>query len=481
LLAALRRVQETAHQAQAEARRAREQTEALQRRLDELTQELASLRSGMADLKATVPVRQATPDSQPQAAASKLPSEDPPSAIRHPQSEDRLAKLEEQIEVNTAQIKEQAQTKVESDARFKVRLYGMALANFFVNTDGSGRAVPLFAQPPGTPSSGVRNNFGNTLRQTIFGLAMEGPRVGAARLGAEIEFDFFGGSISGQEGDVLGALRLRTGSMHIDGPRTSLVVGQRAPLVSPLNPTSLAAVWFPALTNSGNLWQWRPQIIFEHRVPLDESSSFVMQGGVMMPFGETVSSVNLGGHPGYQTRMALRRKLNVERRLELGAGGLYHRRNFSFGRQVDSYVVAGDWLLPLDERVELSGEVYYGRAVSLGELSGGRIDRVFALTGPLNNPATRIRGIHSAGGWAQVSLQALRDLEFNLAYGQEDPRNRETLDPTARLKNQTFSSNFIYRLRPTFLVSLEYRRFWTDYATARRASNHVNLTFGYVF
>jgi len=148
-------------------------------------------------------------------------------------------------------------------------------------------------------------------------------------------------------------------------------------------------------------------------------------------------------------------------------------------------VASGDWLLPIGSRIEMSGELYHGRSITLSEQSGGRIDRAYAFAGPPENPYTLVRGVRSSGGWLQLTAKARRDLEFNLAYGQEDPDNSDlrfgqTTDLT-RYKNQVGSVNFIYQLRPNFLISLEYRRLLTDYSPGRNRSNHVNLAFGYVF
>jgi hypothetical protein len=84
-----------------------------------------------------------------------------------------------------------------------------------------------------------------------------------------------------------------------------------------------------------------------------------------------------------------------------------------------------------------------------------------------------------------MSLQARRALEFNFAYGQEDPHNNDlrfgTVGANTRFKNQVGSANFIQKLTPNFLFSLEYRRLWTDYLSGRRLNNHVNLAMGYLF
>jgi hypothetical protein len=107
------------------------------------------------------------------------------------------------------------------------------------------------------------------------------------------------------------------------------------------------------------------------------------------------------------------------------------------------------------------------------------------VTGPITSPETGISGVHSAGGWAQMAIKARSDLDFNFAYGQEDPRNRDIfsgqVSASRRFKNQVGSANFIWQLRQNLLFSLEYRRFWTQYTAQQRTGNHYNLAVGYMF
>ena len=126
----------------------------------------------------------------------------------------------------------------------------------------------------------------------------------------------------------------------------------------------------------------------------------------MMPFGETVDGTTLPGRAGYETRAVFARDLDADRRLEIGFGGYFHPQPFGFRRTVNSYAASGDWLIPMTRRLALSGEAFYGRSISLSEQSGGNIGGVFALSGPLNDRSTAIRGIRSVGGWAQLSAKA---------------------------------------------------------------------------
>lgn len=505
----VRRAQAAAEQAASEAQQARAQVAALQQRYEQTAQELAALRQALppnatateqrlAELSSAVRTLQTvaapTPLTNPAAAAASSATASATSsataaataAAISSAANERLAQLEEQVEINSAQIKEHAQTKVETDSKFRLRLYGMVLTNTYLNTADSSQVVaPTHAPAPSTFATVQQRNLGASVRQTTLGLLLEGPRLGAARLSAEAEFDFYGGSYEGYEGSPLGALRLRTASARLDGERTSLIVGLREPLISPLNPSSLAAVWYPALSETGNLWQWRPQAILEHRVPTGAASEWIVQTGVFFPFGESLESVVIEGGPSYQGRTAWRRTLANERALEFGVAGMIGRRSFTLARNVTAYSLNTDWQIPLGERFQLSGEAFFGRSINLSEQSGARADSSFILSGPIGRSTTTIRGLHAAGGWSQLTFLARPDLDFNFAYGQEDPRNRDLFDglrnPATRFRNQAASANFIYRLRQNFLLSLEFRRHWSDYAAGRRRNDHYNLAVGYSF
>lgn len=486
MLEILRKTQAAAEAAREEARGAREKSEALAQRLDLATRELGELRQALNEKRLIGIETQLASLNTRLAAVPPAPAPVAAPAIA-PAAETRLAALEEEVDVHKAQLKEHAQTKVESDSRFRVRLFGALILNNYLNSNDSADSdVPRIAFPTEAAAGRRRNNLGTTMRQSKIGLAMTGPRFGGARLSAEAEFDFWGGPATGRtEGDVLGVLRIRTASARLDWDRTSLEAGQLAPMISPNTPNSLAAVWFPAMSSTGNLWQWRPQINVEHRARLNDSSQLIMQAGFMPNFNETFRGETLEGDPGYQGRVAFRHAMDNDQHLELGFGGYAERRDFRNGARVTSFAYTGDWNLPLTSRLSLNGEAYYGRAINLGELSGGRIDRLYAASTSIITPATVIRGLRATGGWAQLTLAARKDLEFNFAYGVDDPNNADVrsgvIGAFTRFRNTAGSANFIYNLTQNFLMSLEYRRHWTDYAPGRRTNNHYNLAFAYVF
>jgi hypothetical protein len=134
---------------------------------------------------------------------------------------------------------------------------------------------------------------------------------------------------------------------------------------------------------------------------------------------------------------------------------------------------------------ELSGEAFYGQSISLSKQSGADIADAFSFNGSPFDPLTEVRGIRSAGGWAQLNAKATARLDFNFSFGLDDPRNRDILprpfNYDVRLKNETFAVNSIYRFRSNFLISAEYRRLWTMYPYIQTTNNHLNLALGYLF
>jgi hypothetical protein len=69
-----------------------------------------------------------------------------------------------------SKIDEQYQTKVESAAKYRVRLSGIVLMNAFRNVGASDNLdLPDYAQPPATPGA-AQTSFGATLRQSEIGL-----------------------------------------------------------------------------------------------------------------------------------------------------------------------------------------------------------------------------------------------------------------------------------------------------------------------
>jgi len=411
-----------------------------------------------------------------------------------PSTEERITKLEEDQQLTDAEIAEQNQAKVESASKYRARLSGILLVNTFgergsvLNVD-----FPQLAVPPGLLSSG--GSFGASVRQSQIGIQAFGPTIAGARTSADIQFDFAGGFPEAQNGATFGIMRLRTGTIRFDWTDTSIVGGEDSLFIAPLSPTSIATLAVPALAYSGNLWSWTPQLRVEHRFTLSDSSSFSLQGGVLDNLtGDPPPSLyerypswgEYSGQPAYATRLSWTQKVRGQD-LTIGAGGYYSRQRWGFGRSVDGWAGTMDLKLPLGRKFEFTSQFYRGRAV--GGIGGG-LGQSVLWNGTLSDPSTQLHGLDSNGGWAQLKYKATPKLQFNGAFGQDNPfaSDLRTFGGNGSYygvlfsRNQSALVNFIYQPRSDFMFSLEYRRLNTLILDSNaNSANVVNLSVGYIF
>jgi hypothetical protein len=407
--------------------------------------------------------------------------------------EERVAKLEDNLELTDAKVQEQSQTKVESGSKYRVRLSGMVLLNAF-ETRGAvdNLDFPEIATAPEVP--GTSGAFAGSLRQSQIGIEVFGPDVAGAHTSANVKFDFAGGQVDTGNGAVMGQVRLRTGVVRLDWADTSIIAGQDSLFFAPLVPTSLATIAVPALSYSGNLWQWTPQIRVEHRVALSDNSSLLLQAGILDsltgdypdPEDRVPSEGEQSGQPAYAARVAWSRHM-MGRDLTVGLGGYYGRQNWGFGRGVDGWAGTMDVTVPLGKYFDFTGEFYRGRGV--GGFGGG-VGQSVVLSGPEMDPGTTIRGLNSLGGWVQVKYKPRANFEINLALGDDNPfagqlRNfpaTEAYYGALLSRNFTPFVNFIYHVRSNVLFSAEYRRLQTyNLDSNTDTANQIGLSVGYIF
>jgi hypothetical protein len=409
-------------------------------------------------------------------------------------TEERINRLEENQQLADSKIAEQSQTKVESASKYRVRLSGIVLFNMFGNRGTVDNIdFPQIATPGDVLSTS--GSFGASLRQSQIGIEAYGPTIAGARTSADVQFDFSGGFPEVSNGVSFGVMRLRTGTIRFDWQDTSVVAGQDSLFFAPLSPTSFATLAVPALAYSGKLWGWTPQVRIEHRFVLSDSSSVSVQGGILdslsgeVPPGVPEREPSWGensGQPAYAARVAFSHKL-LGQDVIVGLGGYYGRQDWGFHRGIDGWSGMADVTLPLGEKFEFTGEFYRGRA--LGGLSGG-IGQSVIWNGPLTDTGTDIYGLNSIGGWAQLKYKATSKLQFNGAFGQDNPfasqlrddGGNEVLYGAPLTKNQSGFVNFIYQPRSDIVLSLEYRKIRTYFLdTGSNSANVVNFSVGYIF
>jgi hypothetical protein len=368
------------------------------------------------------------------------------------------------------------------------------LLNLFSNrgmTDN--QDFPTYATSPSPYDSS--GNFGASLRQSEIGLEVFGPRVAGAKIEGNLQADFAGGFPNTLNGVNSGLFRLRIASMRMDWGHTSVVAGQDDLFLSPQSPTSFASLAVPALSYAGNLWGWIPQVRVEHRFELAEKQTFLVQGGILdnltgqppySAYGRTPQAGEASGQPGFGGRLAWTASL-FGRPLTLGGGGYFSRQNWGFDRYLNGWAGMTDWDIPLAPHLSLSGEFY--RGVAVGGLGAGFGQSVL-WSGDPTVSTTQVQGLDSVGGWSQLKVRTTPKLEFNGAFGMDNPyasdlrifpNSESYLDPTLA-RNQVALANFIFRLRSNLLFSTEYRHLKTFHIRSDTyPAGQLNLMMGILF
>jgi hypothetical protein len=398
-----------------------------------------------------------------------------------------------------AEIKQHEQTKVETESKYSLRVTGLLLFNAFSNAGVVDDAdLPTFAFPR-TPGAS-HGSLSATLRQTVLGLAATGPMIGGAQSSAIINLDFFGGVTNNSYGYAApsGYVRMRDAQLGLDWSRTTVQVGYAQPLISPLSPTSYATVAQPSFTGAGNLWVWSPQVRVEQRIPLFTQSGIHLEAGLLdLPATnyyatQLVSPVEASRRPGVEGRISYHADSSATaspRSLVLGVGGYRASQEYASTTNIPSWAVTGDWQIPLSHWIDISGEVYRGRA--LGGLGGGAYKDILTGTDP-NTSLPLTIGVDTAGGWSQLKLNFNERMEANAIFGIDDAFSSNfrqvTIPSTATwpvsvARNSSVVGNFVYRPMSSLIFSPEYRRIltWKYNGGYPYVANIFTLSAGYRF
>jgi hypothetical protein len=146
-----------------------------------------------------------------------------------------------------------------------------------------------------------------------------------------------------------------------------------------------------------------------------------------------------------------------------------------------------DWQIPILRRLTLSGKFYRGRGV--GGLGAG-IGRAVLYGGDPASAATRIRGLDSAGGWAQLKFQLTPKLELNGVFAEDDAFASDVRGfavdsnnfSTILGRNRGALGNLVFRPKSDLVLSAEFRRLHSfPVYSAASTTNQINLAMGILF
>jgi len=369
-----------------------------------------------------------------------------------------------------SQVAEQAQTKVESNSRMPVKIFGTVVFNTFYNT----RAVDwsdvpsVVVSPSSVPSA--TGSLSASLRQSRMGMIVDGPTVGSFKSSGFIAVDFLGGTLDFQSRPVFGVPRLYYGYVRFESARTALEVGQDSMILAPENPTSLAAFAFPELFRAGNLYVHAPQIRLEEKLASTRHGDLKLALGMVAPVASYPGLDFPGANdseawqrPAIQGRLAWQSKgdvLDGDRGWRMGLSGHY-------GRVRLGTPTAASWAVALDldahlRRVGLASEGYVGQ--NLQSFGGG-----------IGQPGKTI------GGFVEGRYQAMTRLQFDGGFGS-DHLTKQDIVTVDLNRNTGLYGNIIFRFTPEVAASFEYRHLVTrPFLGALRKNENLNLAIAYSF
>jgi len=386
----------------------------------------------------------------------------------------RLERAEEMIDLLKQQLAAQGESAVKSRSGMTLEFTGRVLMNMFANTRRVNNAdVPTTARPD-TASNVPNGGAGIEIRQTTLGLAVTSPDVLGAHFLGDLALDFFGGQVSSIGGRTMPLIRLRTARAVLTWPRVELLIGQEQPLVSNLNPVSLAGVGTPVFTAAGNLWYWMPQV----RLSVDRPGKVRLgvQGAMVAPMtGETVGTFDTDFDAAERSRRPfLEGRVRVrwgedDDQAEVGIGVHEGWVTPSKGTPLTNQAVTADALIPFGKKLEFRGEAFTGRGMRV--LGGGQVGQLYGSDGGV------IRG---SGGWAQVNLKPTPRMLVGAGLGVDRP-DREYLPANGRRGNTTSELHTIVHPGGPLVLSFEWRRTTTDYATRSWTNDHLNFGLGFEF
>jgi hypothetical protein len=387
----------------------------------------------------------------------------------------RLEDAEAALQALREQVATEASTALRTRSRVSLEFTGRALMHV-VRNDGrvNNVDVPTFARPDS--GTGPQGGMAMTIRQTTLGLAFTASDIAGGTFRGDIDADFYGGQQPSSGGRTFPLVRLRTARGTLSWTNGFVMAGQEQPLITNLDPVSLASVGVPGFTAAGNLWLWLPQI--RGGVHTSGRVRFGVEAAVLAPtsgepaglFDTQFDAAERTDTPYLQGQ--LRMEWGEEERRGFVTAG-YHTGRVADATDVarTSEAIAATVKLPIGSRLDLRGEFFDGQL--LRGLGGGGIGQGFGAGGV---------PVRTQGLWAQLNVQASTRVLLGVGGGYDDPEDAD-LAAGARVYNSVAEAHLHWRPAGPIVLGLEWRRLATEYLGASTATNtnHLNLAFGFEF
>jgi hypothetical protein len=385
----------------------------------------------------------------------------------------RVEDAEAQLQLLKDQLATEAGTALRTRSRIALEFNGLALMNAFSNTRRVNNVdVPQYTRADS--GTGPQGGASMAIRQTRLGLALSVAEVAGGTFRGDVDVDFYGGQTPSYGGRTFPLIRLRTARAILEWTHGELLVGQEQPLISNLNPVSLAQVGNPGFTTAGNLWLWLPQIRGTLRTA--GRVRVGVQAAVLAPTsGDANNAFDTQFDPAERTSTPyLQGQVRVDWGADESAGefavGVHSGRidDLADVRRTSS-AVAATLRLPVGSRIELLAEAFDGQAIK--GLGGGGIAQGIGVGGV---------PVRSVGGWAQLNLKATPRLLIGFGAGMDDPEDADVL-AGGRTKNTITEGHIHWRPAGPIVIGAEWRSIATDWTTGSWTNRHLNLALGFEF
>jgi hypothetical protein len=306
-----------------------------------------------------------------------------------------------------------------------------------------------------------------TANQSKIGLKFDTSDSSTLKLTGKIEFDFYGGGAENKPNPMM-----RHAYFELQSPLVNLLAGQTSDLFSPLNPTTLNYV---VMWRCGNTGYRRPQLRLTKDVSFGEKSKLTLG----LSFNRSMGDLEEGedaGVPTVEYRLGISHKLLGSQPTILGISGVEGKQESDF---LDTNFVmnafAVDLVLPLGNKVAITGEVFSGKNLSV--FMGGIGQGIDGMNK---------KEIGALGWWGQLSIYPTPKIELNIGSGDDNPELAATglpVIPVSTMEdNMAYFGNIIYKLSSSVSFGVEHTIMATKYSDDKTfKNNRTQASFIYRF
>ena len=443
----------------------------LQDEVRTLRAEVGELRAELSNLRQIVQNQQALTTAQTTslAAAPAIASPSGQTAAESPTPE---AATPSTLEVIQSQLAQLAQTKVESNSKLPVKIYGTILSTTFFNS----RSVDWADEPVRVllPSQVTSNNgtLSSSLRQSRIGVLIDGPTIGNFKTSGVFAIDFNGGMTDFGSSPLFGLADIVYGYVRFENSHTAIEAGQDELILAPRNPASLVFLAYPELYSAGNLYNRAPQIRLEQKLIENKNGVLKLTAGLVAPVGSYPVFQNPNSaapSPEGWLRPALQERLSWQS-ASLAAGndsGFEAGISGHYGRVGLGGFSAASWAGSFDfnarhGRLGIDGEGFFGQNLQ-------------AFGGGSGQPGKTM------GGYLEGRFLPSNRLQFNAGFGTDHLTKLDVISVPIN-RNSAVFANTIFQFTPEVAASMEYRFMFTKpFEGVQARSNNLNLGIAYSF